>query len=220
MHRRNNRFSVVVSDRTRMNCDLLAHALNHIPDLNVVGTAATVAALAEVVENHNPNITVVSLDLEDGPGSGLAALEGLRQRYPSMPCVALIDDASSVISAFRAGARGVVFRTEPVTRLVESLRSVHAGNVWASFSCMDLLMNAFTAPNHVHVVSALGKELLTNRQQSIVALVAEGLSNREIAQQLSISEHTVKNYLFRIFDRLGVSSRAELIIYTLQRREV
>jgi DNA-binding NarL/FixJ family response regulator len=66
-------------------------------------------------------------------------------------------------------------------------------------------------------VAENGNELLTERQKSIVVLVAEGLSNREIAQQLGLSEHTVKNYLIRIFDKLGVSSRAELIIYALHR---
>jgi DNA-binding CsgD family transcriptional regulator len=67
----------------------------------------------------------------------------------------------------------------------------------------------------LHVVNAQGVELLSKREEEVVGLVANGLINREIAEQLGISEHTVKNYLFRIFDKLGVSTRVELVLYAL-----
>ncbi|MGD1024399.1 MAG: response regulator transcription factor [Candidatus Sulfotelmatobacter sp.] len=60
-----------------------------------------------------------------------------------------------------------------------------------------------------------GRELLTPREEQVVALVAEGLSNRDTAQELNLSEHTVKKYLFRIFDKLGISSRVELVLYAV-----
>ena len=60
-----------------------------------------------------------------------------------------------------------------------------------------------------------GRELLTPREEQVVALVAEGLSNRDTAQELNLSEHTVKKYLFRIFEKLGISSRVELVLYAV-----
>ncbi len=67
----------------------------------------------------------------------------------------------------------------------------------------------------LHMVNARGIRLLTPREEQVVALVAAGLSNREVAHELCLSEHTIKKYLFRIFDKLGISSRVELALYAL-----
>jgi len=67
----------------------------------------------------------------------------------------------------------------------------------------------------LRVVNVQGSSLLTPREEQVVALVAEGLSNRDIAQELALSEHTVKKYLFRIFDKLGISTRVELVLYAV-----
>jgi len=67
----------------------------------------------------------------------------------------------------------------------------------------------------LRVVNSLGAKLLTPREEQVVALVADGLSNRQIAHELQLSEHTVKKYLFRIFEKLGISSRVELVLYAV-----
>ena len=67
----------------------------------------------------------------------------------------------------------------------------------------------------LRVLSANGENLLTSREEQVVALVADGLSNRNVAAELGLSEHTVKKYLFRIFEKLGISSRVELVLYAL-----
>lgn len=67
----------------------------------------------------------------------------------------------------------------------------------------------------LRVVNANGEVLVTPREEQVVALVAEGLSNREIAQELALSEHAIKKYLFRIFEKLGISTRVELVLYAL-----
>jgi DNA-binding NarL/FixJ family response regulator len=85
-------------------------------------------------------------------------------------------------------------------------------------ACMHAVLNAFRAAVPLRVTAVDGKVLLTKRQEQLVGLVAEGMSNREIAHNLRLSQHTVKNYLFRIFDKLGVSSRAELIIYAFNQQ--
>lgn len=80
------------------------------------------------------------------------------------------------------------------------------------------LLEVFSTAIPLTFSNANGQELLSKREREVVMLVTQGLANREIAQQANLSEHTVKNYLTRIFDKLGVSSRAELIIYALDRQ--
>ena len=77
------------------------------------------------------------------------------------------------------------------------------------------MIEAVTQVPSLRMVSAAGMKLLTPREEQVVALVADGLSNREVALELDLSEHTIKKYLFRIFDKLGISSRVELVIYAV-----
>jgi DNA-binding NarL/FixJ family response regulator len=92
---------------------------------------------------------------------------------------------------------------------------VHKGQVWASSEELHYLLEAVTEPMPMRFATVAGKPLLSARELDVVRCVAEGLSNREIAQRLTLREHTVKNYLFRIFDKLGVSSRVEVVLYAL-----
>jgi DNA-binding NarL/FixJ family response regulator len=85
--------------------------------------------------------------------------------------------------------------------------------VWANSEQLQYLIEAIAQVPSLRVVNASGFKLLTPREEQVVALVADGLSNREIAEELGLSEHTVKKYLFRIFDKLGISSRVELVLY-------
>jgi DNA-binding NarL/FixJ family response regulator len=95
------------------------------------------------------------------------------------------------------------------------LRAVHAGQIWADSRQLNLILDAFARPAPFRVVNMMGKPLLSRREEELVQLLGEGLSNREIAQHMKISEHTVKNYLCRVFDKLGVSSRMEVLLYAM-----
>jgi DNA-binding NarL/FixJ family response regulator len=77
------------------------------------------------------------------------------------------------------------------------------------------LLDSVCQVSGLRVVSACGEKLLTSREEQVVALVADGLSNRHVASELGLSEHTVKKYLFRIFDKLGISNRVELALYAM-----
>jgi DNA-binding CsgD family transcriptional regulator len=90
--------------------------------------------------------------------------------------------------------------------------------VWADSAPLHYLLEAFAGPQgERRAVKERGLTLLTAREETVVRLVAEGRGNREIAQQLSLSEHTIKNYLFRIFEKLGLSNRVELVLYAIAR---
>jgi DNA-binding NarL/FixJ family response regulator len=95
------------------------------------------------------------------------------------------------------------------------IQSVHRGQVWANSEQLQYLIEGITQVPSLRMVNAMGIKLLTPREEQVVALVAGGLSNREVAHELSLSEHTIKKYLFRIFDKLGISSRVELVLYAV-----
>jgi DNA-binding NarL/FixJ family response regulator len=92
---------------------------------------------------------------------------------------------------------------------------VSQGQVWASSDELGYLLDIFAQTTPARTLSNSCCKLLTQREQAVVHLVADGLSNREIAMQLKLSQHTVKNYLFRVFDKIGVSSRVELVLCAL-----
>src|SRR5207248_860287 len=129
--------------------------------------------------------------------------------------VMLIDSSERgpVVEAFRAGVRGVFCRSESLKSLAKCIACVHQGQIWASSKELRYLLEALGEALPLRVIDSRGTVLLSRREQEVVRCVAEGLSNREIAQRLGLTEHTVKNYLFRIFDKLGVSKRVEVVLY-------
>jgi DNA-binding CsgD family transcriptional regulator len=121
-----------------------------------------------------------------------------------------------VVEAVRAGARGVFSRSDfESAALCKCVRRVYEGQIWLSTRELDHLLAALAQTPRLQVVDSSGSNLLSNREEDVMRLVAEGLGNREIARQLNLSEHTVKNYLFHIFDKLGISNRVELVLYAM-----
>src|SRR5439155_12346332 len=101
--------------------------------------------------------------------------------------------------------------------LCKCIQSVHQGQIWANSEQLKYLVEALSEVTALRIVDAKGFKLLSAREEQVVALVADGLSNRQVATELCLSEHTIKKYLFRIFDKLGVSSRVELTLYAVYR---
>jgi DNA-binding NarL/FixJ family response regulator len=122
-------------------------------------------------------------------------------------------DHSAPLEAFASGAKGVLFRSDGFDVVCKCLACVNAGQVWANTAQMQLILEALAERGPLSVLDAKGKALLTGRQEEIVRMVAEGMTNTQISKALRVSAHTVKNHLFRIYDKLGVSNRVELILY-------
>ena len=151
---------------------------------------------------------------------GYRVLRELRLLHARTRAIMLLESRSreTVVDAFRFGAHGVIFRDEPLETLAKSIHAVHQGQVWANSEHLGYLLDALTHALPLRVQDARGVNLLSKREEDVVRLVAEGLTNREISHRLRLSDHTVRNYLFKIFDKLGVSSRVELVLYCLQQR--
>jgi DNA-binding NarL/FixJ family response regulator len=163
-------------------------------------------------------VVLLSSVLQDSPTLGFQVARHLRTAHPKIRTIMLLDVSSRdlVVEAFRAGARGVFSRTESLNNLAKCIHSTHAGQVWANSTELGYLLDALSEAMPVRWGDSASFPLLSKREQDVVRSVADGLSNREIAKRLNLTEHTVKNYLFRIFDKLGVSSRVEVVLYAFR----
>ena len=120
------------------------------------------------------------------------------------------------VQAFRSGARGLFSLADSSFQLFcECIERVHRGEIFATTEQLNYLLESVCQVPSLRVVGASGEKLLTSREEQVVALVTDGLSNRDVATELGLSQHTIKKYLFRIFEKLGISSRVELVLYAL-----
>jgi DNA-binding NarL/FixJ family response regulator len=155
--------------------------------------------------------------LQDSSFAGYSVLRIIQPLNLATRLILLLEDCEHdlVIDAFRSGARGVFSRAESSERLSKCIYTVHKGQIWASTREMDHILEELMATRPRRIVDAHGSSLLSKREEEVVALVADGLTNRQISEQLKLSEHTVKNYLFKVFEKLGISTRVELVLYAL-----
>jgi len=211
-----NRIRVLAADSTSMSTQLLVDALARDPQLHMIESASNAAAVLSLLKRDKPQIVVISAELGETAGTGYELVREIRSQSPATRVIVLLDSSerASVVEAFRAGAQGVFSRTEPFRLLGKCIQCVHNGQVWASSSELHFLLEALGKPTLANFQTS-GGSLLSARETDVVRCVAEGLTNREIAARLKLTEHTVKNYLFRIFDKLGVSSRVEVVLYAL-----
>jgi DNA-binding NarL/FixJ family response regulator len=213
---------VLVADSARMQSQLLAGALRRRPEFTVTSCGLDGDALLKVLHSTPIDVVLFSIDHENDSGRDLAAVRRVHLDNPEIACIVLLQsyDKDLVIDVFRSGAKGLFSASEtPFRALCKCIHRVHNGQVWASSRQLRYLLEAFTHVPTLRVVNAQGNGLLTDREEQVVALVADGLTNREIAQELGLSAHTIKKYLFRVFDKLGISSRVELVLYAVSHGE-
>jgi two-component system nitrate/nitrite response regulator NarL len=208
---------VLVADDTRIHTQLLADALRRDLQLEVISPPAQSRDLVAAVKLHRVNVVVLSSNLDEEPLRGFELLRELRASNPDIFAIMLLDSSKkeTVLQAFRAGARGIFSRHDSVETLSKCIRSVFEGQIWANSQQLSFAVEALAASPVVRAVDSNGLSLLSKREMDVVRSLAEGLTNREIAERLGLSQHTIKNYLFRVYDKLGVSSRLELLFMTL-----
>src|SRR4051794_7510406 len=217
------KIAVLISDSSRMGCQLLSNVLKASPyKFSIAASVTSSQELHASLANVQADIAVISGSLQDGALNGLHAMREIHSKYPNLPLIVLLDSCEKdlVVDAFRSGASGIFCRAKSPDELCKCIHAVHQGQIWASTNELRFLLEAFKSAVPLRPSDANGNRLLTRREEQVVTLVADGMSNREISSQLRLSEHTIKNYMFRIFNKLGISSRVELILYALNHNGV
>ncbi len=214
---RDRTIRVLVADNSPFHTELLAGALTRDPDFQVVSSNLSAVNVASASRHQMIDVFVLSAFGDGDAQVGLKILEELRETNPNTRAVVLLNSSTpeSILDAFRAGAKGVFHIQEDSDVLRRCIRCVHEGQAWVSREQMTLLLEALVSTPKIKAVDRKGMNLLTKREAEVVSCLAEGMTNREIAERIGLSQHTVKNYLFRIFDKLGVSNRIELLFMTL-----
>lgn len=204
---------VLVADDSRIYTRLLADALMRDPVLQVTAYESDSSGLVAAAVDHNIDVLVISSTLDELPARGIDLVRELSTVHSNTRAVLLPDSSKDevVLEAFRAGAKGIFGRTDSLELLSKCVRCVYQGQIWACSRHLSVALAALANSAPLRALNAKGMSLLSERERQVVGCLREGLSNREIAKRLNLSQHTVKNYFFRIFDKLGVSSRVELL---------
>jgi len=217
-----SKIRIVVADDHPIFRDGLCKLLALEEDFEVVAQAQDGRQVLDVLQQYAPDILLLDLKM---PGlDGLATLQRLQAVKNKTRVIVLTasDDKNEFVQAMKLGTSGIVLKQTATELLIKSIRKVHAGEIWLDSHTTAAVIRQFVAaddtPPPAPPQSASRereRSPLSQREREIVALVAQGFKNKEMAEKMFISEQTVKNHLHNIFDKLGVSDRLELALYAI-----
>jgi two-component system nitrate/nitrite response regulator NarL len=209
---------VVLAEPRRLIRDAL-RALLEAHAITVVGDVKGTSDLLPVIEQQQPQVVLITLD---GWGDGdVALLQNLPKVAERVPTLVLMAEFDNDVHAhvIELGIMGCVVKTQPGELLVKAILKVSAGELWLDRARTATVLSHLTR-KRVRLdddPDAMRVESLTPRERQIVALVTEGMKNRDLADRLSISQATARNHMTSILDKLGVSDRFELAVYAFRR---
>ena len=209
---------LLIASGSQMQLQLLSSALRRRPEFSVKTCPLEAEQILRELEGSIFHVLLLDSNSQGNSWTDMALLRRTHIAFPGVAKVLLLEsfDREIVVNGFRSGARGLFsFAASPFRSLCKCIQVVHRGEIWANAQQVQYLVDLVAQVPSLRVVNARGNALITPREEQVVALVAEGLSNRDIAHELGLSEHTVKKYLFRIFDKLGISTRVELVLYAV-----
>lgn len=193
--------TVLIVDDHRVLTESLAHALDEVDGITVLDAAADLATALSVVAARRPHVVLMDASLPDGDGA--AAAPEVQQCSPGTAVIVIsgMDHPSTIGRAVRAGAAGFLSKSQPLVEMVAAIRDVAAGG--SAFTRDQLRCAAGSAPT--------GDDELSEREREVLQLLADGVSTRDIADQLVVSIHTVRNHVRHLTEKLGASSRIEAV---------
>jgi two-component system, NarL family, nitrate/nitrite response regulator NarL len=208
---------ILIVDRDEMSSDLLAVRLAREGNLQASGIRS--ADLLDSMATGDVQLVVIGADLNQVPKAGFDLAQAVHRQHPTAPIVMILNQSTqdAVINAFRSGARGVFSRQQQISDFFDCVEHVRKGFIWAGSQETAFLVDALASGPCDSTFWAIDSSPLTIRELQVVKCAARGKTNKKIACELGLSEHTVKNYLFRAFEKLGVSNRVELLFYLTQK---
>ncbi len=187
----------------------LGNLINQQPDLEVCGEASTEPQALELVGTANPDVAVVDIILESG--SGIELIKSIKSNHHQVKILALSmhDESLYAERALRAGARGYIMKREAATKVIQGIRSVHAGQLYVSEKISTLMAEKFVDGRTGAELSPM--EQLSNREMEVFELIGRGQSTRQIADHLHVGFKTVQAYCARIKEKLKLANATELM---------
>lgn len=190
----------------------LSRLLQSEPGLHVIGDCGSVKEAFEILQNHPVDLVLLDYDL--GAEDGLALLDEtkLRRFGERVLIVTAAMDHSVTLRALNSGVCGIFFKHRPPALLIEAIRKVSGGEMWLDSNAVPSLLAAASRST-----AAPDSDVLSVRERTVLKAVLEGLTNKEIAGRLEISESSVKAVLQKLFDKTGVRTRSQLVRIALEK---
>lgn len=205
---------VLICDDQEIVCEGLQRILDTDGEINVVGTVHNGLEALEMVERLQPDL--VLMDLKMSVMNGVVATRKIRERYPEIRVLVLTtyDDDEWLFDAIRSGAAGYLLKDRPREELINAIKGTMAGKAYIDPSVAGKVLSnvAQNMPRQQPPVEIS----LSEREQEVLQLMTQGLSNADIAGRLFLSEGTVRNYTSAIFSKLNVSDRTQAVILALR----
>ncbi|HKU22432.1 MAG TPA: response regulator transcription factor [Terriglobales bacterium] len=185
-------------------------------DIRVVGQAESYGQAISAMAKFSADVILFETALAAEPAE---AISEMMRRAPHSKLIVLTAGASQdeVLEFLRRGAHGIIDRSIPPETLVACIRKVAKGDIWLDEQAVNWVLHAFRT-QATRPMAPAAKVHLTQKEMMIVACVAQGMKNKEIAIRVNTTEQVVKNYLRKVYDKLGVSDRLELALYCLHHR--
>jgi two-component system, NarL family, response regulator DegU len=209
-------FSVILAHHAALEGKLLLDALRSECGLTFEACSPEPADILRALRHFRAEVILVA---DPGDCDHLCdVVRSVHRKHPGCKLVVLLThrQRNTLPELFRQGVRGVIdAETADIRSLCKCILHVKEGHFWLSASELDIVLEEFSKSCSLQFVNRIGQELLSPRELEVVTLLAEGLTNRDIAGELKISPNTVRNYLSQIFDKVGVSTRTELVRFAL-----
>lgn len=202
---------IIVADDHQLVREGIKKTLARESDVELVGEAWDSESLLRLLDAHT--VDIVLLDLSLSPPDELATLRLVRERFPAVAVIVISSHSESEfgIDSLREGASGYITKSMTVDVIARAVRKVHAGGRYLSESLADLLAHELVAPKAPQL-----HERLTDRETQVLVLLAHGLTVKQVAGKLAISNSSVNTYRARLFTKMGLKTNAELIRYALK----
>ncbi len=208
-----NKIRLLLIDDHGLFRESLSRLLQAEPDIDVVGSSPSVDDALQVLSN-NP-VDLVLLDYDLGDSSAVVFLDAVRTASftPRILMVTAGMESSETLRVMELGASGIILKHSPPAQLIHAIHRVASGEVWLDSKTLRALL----AGSHDRSAQAKPSAAITPRERSVLKGVFEGLTNKEIAQAINLSESSVKATLQQLFDKTGVRTRSQLVRIALER---
>ncbi len=207
--KQSKQYKILIVDDHPIFCLGVSELINKEPDLNVCGSVEKIKDANQAIKELHPDMVIIDISLKDG--SGIDLVEEIKKNHRGLPTLVLsmYDESLYAERAFLAGALGYVMKQEAIASVVNAIRQVMNGNIYASEQIKEKVFKRLTSQAELEEQSPL--DLLTNRELEVFRLIGRGLSSKEISEQLHLSIKTIGTYRENIKEKLHIKHFTELV---------